>query len=51
MSKRMNAASPAKMWQWVDLNHRPTAYESAALPLSYTAVGTILARMAAFHSG
>ena len=24
-------------WRRVDLNHRPTAYESAALPLSYAA--------------
>ena len=25
-------------WQWADLNRRPKAYESSALPLSYTAV-------------
>jgi hypothetical protein len=24
-------------WQWLDLNQRPKAYESSALPLSYTA--------------
>ena len=42
------AISPADagllaMWQWVESNHRPTAYESAALPLSYTAVRRIIA--------
>ena len=25
----------------MDLNHRPTAYESAALPLSYTATSAV----------
>jgi hypothetical protein len=28
-------------WQRVDLNHRPRAYESPALPLSYAATGRI----------
>ena len=25
-------------WLWLDLNQRPKAYESSALPLSYTAI-------------
>ena len=28
-------------WRRVDLNHRPRAYESPALPLSYTAISTV----------
>ena len=30
-----------KQWQRVDLNRRPRAYESPALPLSYAAIGNI----------
>ena len=29
--------SHRKWWRWVDLNHRHRAYETPALPLSYTA--------------
>ena len=25
-------------WLWVELNHQPSAYETLALPLSYTAI-------------
>ena len=33
----MNGNLDTKNWQRVDLNHRPKAYESSALPLSYAA--------------
>ena len=32
-------------WQGADLNRRPKAYESSALPLSYTAVFRVPAKM------
>lgn len=31
-----------KWWRWVDLNHRHRAYETPALPLSYTAKGVAI---------
>jgi len=38
----LRTASPAKKWwQWADLNRRPKAYESSALPLSYTANASV----------
>ncbi len=33
----MRKTGSKNKWQRVDLNHRPKAYESSALPLSYAA--------------
>ena len=34
----MRKTGSKNKWQRVDLNHRPKAYESSALPLSYAAM-------------
>ncbi len=35
----LSVTSPARIWWlWVELNHQPSAYETLALPLSYTAI-------------
>jgi hypothetical protein len=43
MKCRENASNDIrKWWRWVDLNHRHRAYETPALPLSYTAKGVAI---------
>ncbi len=37
-TQKMRKTGSKTKWQRVDLNHRPKAYESSALPLSYAAM-------------